>query len=605
MSEEVKINEELENIKTLWEKKKEVYKLTAKIEKEIDDVVEDWEKYKKIIKSTNGLSLDEYTNLTINKTDLPGGYLCNFLEVTSKNAFGTSKPGTAVNYMVKKNRENEDYYIKNHDKNTDKSNATEVEATKYFDDNIKKILKNIVEFSNVQDIIKNINEVKNYAGYPILMKMAVLCFPEKFIYIYDDKIINDLYKKIFPNVVDKKTRIQKNYDLMESFSSIIEISDNSSTEINENIYKIKAFYDFLWDYLTFKVFDDKDGKNIILHGPPGTGKTFLVKKFLDFKYPNKEERQKHTKEIQFHPSYTYEDFIDGLKPVGVTNGQLNLELVNGHFKDFCIEASKDLCNDYYFIVDEINRANLSSVFGELLTQLEYRVKPLDDYNKEISLEDWRKDKETNGKCINISDDDLKKLSWSNLIELQNSNLSNVLNKESVSQEFAKDGDKFKFGIPENVYFIGMMNDVDKSIESFDLALRRRFKWKKMECDYDIITAILNYNNLSDYEELCKTFNKYISENRKDNLGLGKQYELGHSYFLKIEDYTKKRKDISNSHLNSLFDNHIEPILTEYLRLNYEEIEIESKISEAKKKFQFETSKNENNSNSNDNEINNE
>ena len=114
-------------------------------------------------------------------------------------------------------------------------------------------------------------------------------------------------------------------------------------------------------------------KNTILHGPPGTGKTYQITQYFKDN-ANKEEY----KYIVFHPNYGYEDFIDGIKP-RFENGQIQLELVNGYFKEFCIDVHRDNLEfiaknvnlkknlpKYYFVVDEINRANLSAVFGETL-----------------------------------------------------------------------------------------------------------------------------------------------------------------------------------------------------------------------------------------------
>ena len=196
----------------------------------------------------------------------------------------------------------------------------------------------------------------------------------------------------------------------------------------------------------------KGAKNIIYYGAPGTGKTKFVKDRLDILDPNRAR----TEWVQFHSGFEYEDFIDGIKPVGIQNGNLNLALTNGIFKEFCLKAAQNDKENFFFIVDEINRADIAAVFGETLSLLE---------------ENYRGEN----------------------IKTKNFPLSN--------QEFF---------IPANIYFIGMMNDVDKSIDCFDLALRRRFTWVLMECDYGVI------ENATDktYRTKCENLNNYITNDLK-------------------------------------------------------------------------------------------
>lgn len=303
---------------------------------------------------------------------------------------------------------------------------------------------------------------------------------------------------------------------------------------------------------------DFESKNLILHGAPGTGKTYLT-----------EETIKARKDIlgnieyelvQFHPNYGYEDFIDGIKPVGLEQGQMKFELKNGIFKQMCIDAFKNLeesKNDpsklktYYFIADEINRAELSRVFGELLLCLE---------------DDKRLRFDKDGILLGTK------------IKTQNSNLWEDKHAVVIEENNKKE---FYFGVPENIYFIGTMNDIDRSVDSFDMALRRRFTWKHIRCDYDVIVdKYQNDKNIDKYIEICKNLNKHILE----VFNLSNSYELGQSYFMKPNKLTQKE-------LYRVWIEHIAPILKEYLRAEYSEKEIESKLKEAQIIYKFENDTN--------------
>ncbi|EAK6286259.1 hypothetical protein CK568_01075 [Campylobacter lari] len=286
----------------------------------------------------------------------------------------------------------------------------------------------------------------------------------------------------------------------------------------------------------------KTHKNIIFHGIPGTGKTYTI--VNNIKNIIKNENQMLI--TQFHPSFSYEDFIEGIKPAGIENGQLKLELKNGIFREFCDKAKEEekgfleklengnfnealSDHGYFFIADEINRAELSRVFGELLYALEYRGE-----------------------------------------------------KGKIKTQYASmRRDDEDFYVPENVFFLGTMNDLDKSIDSFDLALRRRFIWQEMECDYDVIRDEIYAKNIEEYAQACQKLNKKISND------IGEKYQLGHSYFLKIEF---KNDEIKDSDMKKLFSNRFEALLKEYLRSEYSEKDIQKYLNELKKLFVIEKPK---------------
>jgi len=558
LMENIKLSAERQiQIKALWEKFKSETKQEDKDfnKAEIDKLLTGWETYKD--KIANGtLSIDEYTNTLGSATaTMPGGYLCNFLERTTRTVLGSSKPGTAFNFEVKLNNDNATYYILKQNK----QNASKVEAETYFNDNIKGLLKSIVSETDLLAKIKLVEEAA-YSAKQILMKMAVLDNLPDFIYIYSTQWLEELYNDFIDG--DAEGIFSKNHQVCLVAKKLLSVNEQDKGELI-------LLSRFLWRYVNAKTIADADNPNVIMYGPPGTGKTYSVVNSLDFVCQGDSARYEL---LQFHPSFTYEDFIEGIKPKGVSkDGNIRFELVNGVFKNFCIKAKNNPGKAFYFVVDEINRANLSSVFGETLSLLEKDYRDKGDGKNLIKtqysalIEQLIKD--------NPSIDEYKKLAY---------------NYDSTSGDI-------KFGVPENVFFIGMMNDVDKSIDAFDLALRRRFKWIRKDCDYEVIEEETrfkrkeDFSNIGQYIKACKTLNEYISgindknEQINDSLALGKSYEFGHSFFMKMREIAS-RKIITEDNLKKLFDNYLKPTLKEYLRAVYAENELDRKLEEAFNRF---------------------
>ena len=214
-------------------------------------------------------------------------------------------------------------------------------------------------------------------------------------------------------------------------------------------------------------------KNIILQGAPGVGKTFAAERLAYSLMGKKDESR--VKFIQFHQNYSYEDFVIGYKPAGD-----GFELKRGIFFEFCIKALNDPDNDYFFVIDEINRGNMSKIFGELLMMIEsdYRGKP-------------------------------------------------------VQLAYAKD----TFIVPKNLYIIGMMNTADRSLAMIDYALRRRFSFVKMEPGFETagFKKYLKKNPI--FNDLAK---KIIELNEKiaNDSALGQGFCIGHSYLCNPESSIK-------------------------------------------------------------------
>lgn len=240
----------------------------------------------------------------------------------------------------------------------------------------------------------------------------------------------------------------------------------------------------------------KGATQIILTGAPGTGKTRMAKEIAG----------SHYKLVQFHPSYDYTDFVEGLRPVE-EEGKMVFRKVDGIFKEFCRKVVEEGEKDkkYFFLIDEINRADLSKVFGELMFCLET-------------------DKRGKGNAVQT--------------QYQNLPTYDVKEKKYYGEDDSKDVFKDGFYIPKNVIIIGTMNDIDRSVESMDFALRRRFIWKEIDVDEvllkDSLTEIINlhYKQIAQEakpEEVAKKLAEHIM-NLNSTLD-DKRYNLGKHYYI--------------------------------------------------------------------------
>ena len=245
----------------------------------------------------------------------------------------------------------------------------------------------------------------------------------------------------------------------------------------------------------------KNKKNIILQGAPGVGKTFCARRLAYELMGEKDETRVSL--IQFHQNYSYEDFILGYKPVGS-----DFELQRGIFYKFCISAANNPDKPYFFIIDEINRGNLSKIFGELLMLIE---------------KDYRGEKLT----LAYKDE--------------------------------------KFFVPKNLYIIGMMNTADRSLAMIDYALRRRFSFYEMRPGFQS-EGFKKYQAAMANERFDRLIEKIEDLNRaiaKDE-SLGSGFELGHSYFC-------GQKSVDDAWLHQVINYDILPMLQEYWFDNRSEV----------------------------------
>lgn len=217
----------------------------------------------------------------------------------------------------------------------------------------------------------------------------------------------------------------------------------------------------------------EDKKQVIFQGPPGTGKTYVARKFAEHISGAKQR----VRLVQFHPSYAYEDFVQGFRPSSSDDGQLTYQLREGPLMRSARAAAREAQAEphakHFLIIDEINRANLGKVFGELYYLLEYRG-------------------------------------------------------EDVEMQYADEGDWFS--LPENLYIIGTMNTADRSIALVDLALRRRFYFVEFHPDKDPIKGLL-HRYLDDKSPGMAWVADVVDEANK-RLSNEPHAAIGPSYFMK-------------------------------------------------------------------------
>ena len=268
----------------------------------------------------------------------------------------------------------------------------------------------------------------------------------------------------------------------------VDYPEYSSADFLSDVYMSEQDYETLVNVLKMK-------KNIILQGAPGVGKTFTAKRLaysiIGSKNPDRVQM------IQFHQSYSYEDFIEGYRPT--ENG---FTIKKGSFYKFCKLAEDDDENDYFFIIDEINRGNLSKLFGELFMLIE-------------------KDKRG--------------------LELQ------LLYSDE------------NFSVPPNVYIIGMMNTADRSLAMLDYALRRRFSFFTMKPGFNTIGFQTYQDSLkSDAFKKLISCIKQLNSKIAADISLGEGFCIGHSYFCGL---TAKTATVQT--LTSIIEYELIPLLKEY------------------------------------------
>ena len=361
-------------------------------------------------------------------------------------------------------------------------------------------------------------------------------------------------------------------------------------------------------------------KNLILTGAPGTGKTYMAKAIAEAMGAKMEF-------VQFHPSYDYTDFVEGLRPIN-DDHVVGFERKDGAFKEFCAEALNirdttnfDECIDKLFdsVGEEIllletptgkqfglsrsAKGNLRLHTGKelkesgVITKKDLRA----EYSGIPTFKWWKGYYQG---IVTYLTNNFNLINYSNIIEdntpyvfiideINRGEISKIFGELFFSidpgyrgekgkvntqyQNMIEDGDVYKNGfyVPDNVYIIGTMNDIDRSVESMDFAMRRRFAWQEVTAEESYANMIENDTDFVIVKDEIKArmfnLNKAITETE----GLDEAYQIGAAYFRKYLDYQDKINPF-----DCLWENHLKGLLFEYLRGNRRTKELLEKLHKA-------------------------
>ena len=283
-------------------------------------------------------------------------------------------------------------------------------------------------------------------------------------------------------------------------------------------------------------------KNLILYGPPGTGKTYRLKKLAKRLYSGREQvphnpeleelvenwetgpEQERVAErfefVTFHQAYSYEDFVEGIRPVQEEETEdVKYEIVPGVFKRICQKAKADPESSYAIFIDEINRGNIASIFGELITLIEPD----------------------------------KRVTYGN----------DGMAESGMTLTLPYSGEQF--GVPTNLYIYGAMNTADRSIALLDTALRRRFEFEELMPNMEVINGSQGNGIIEDEEGGTIDLRKLLETiNLRIQFLLNRDMTIGHSYFIDVSSFTDLKKVLLSR---------IIPLLQEYFYEDWHKIQL--------------------------------
>lgn len=452
----------------------------SKEEEFLDDEIEAKTLYEQFLRDFGPDKLRQYSGeelLNILFLGTKENNLCHELEYAKRNKelFGSVKGGNAFKYPLHKS---DDKWLSG-----TYQNQEELELS----DAIKIGTKVRDQLISCVDKIKSAGEISTSEDYLKLYSELEKIMPDYIKGLWVSKYFHMLFNELFPTFYNEQWQIKVlNFIKIEPASTPFE----RMQQINEFVKKCKIsnvvfgriFHTYCYSENDERIYD----LNTILYGAPGTGKTYAMpeyavgivenielnevsKKYKDRKSLlaayNKYLKSKRIVFTTFHQSYGYEDFVIGLKP-DISSKDLKFKYCDGVFKEIANRASKSDEN-YVIIIDEINRGNISKIFGELITLIEDNKRWGEEEQLEVTLPSGE-----------------------------------------------------KFSVPNNLYILGTMNSADKSISLVDAALRRRFNFIEKTPDYD------NKQINKEYVKFLDQINKYIYQEKgtKDLL-------IGHSYFI--------------------------------------------------------------------------